>query len=42
VASQYADLFGYCQGQFSIRHLGIPIHYQRVINTEWKLVKERL
>jgi hypothetical protein len=28
VARQYADLFGYGQGQFPIWYLGIPIHYR--------------
>jgi hypothetical protein len=38
----YADLFGCGQGQFPMRYLGIPIHYQRLIIAEWKLVEERL
>ena len=40
--SLYADLFGCGQGQFPIKYLGIPIHYRRLTNTEWKLVEERL
>jgi hypothetical protein len=27
-AALYAELFDYGQGQFPIRYLGIPIHYQ--------------
>jgi hypothetical protein len=38
----YADLFGYGQGQFPMRYLGIPIHYRRLTLAEWKLVMERL
>jgi hypothetical protein len=41
-ASQYADLFGCGQGQFPIRYLGIPIHYQRLIVAEWKEVEKIL
>ena len=38
----YAELFGCAQGQFPINYLGIPIHYRRLTNAEWKLVEERL
>jgi hypothetical protein len=38
----YAELFGCGQGQFPIRYLGIPIHYQRLTIAEWKSVEERL
>jgi hypothetical protein len=38
----YADLFGCGQGQFPIKYLGIPIHYRRLTNAEWKMVEERL
>ena len=41
-ASVYAELFGCAQGQFPINYLGIPIHYRRLTNVEWKLVEERL
>ena len=39
---QYTDLFGCGQGQFPMRYLGIPIHYRRLTNAEWKEVEERL
>jgi hypothetical protein len=38
----YADLFGYGQGHFPMRYLGIPIQYRRLTIAEWKLVEERL
>jgi hypothetical protein len=38
----YAELFGYGQGQFPMRYLGILIYYQRLTLAEWKLVEERL
>ena len=41
-ASVYAELSGCAQGQFPITYLGIPIHYRRLTNAEWKLVEERL
>jgi hypothetical protein len=37
----YDELFGCEQGQFSIRYLGIPFHYRRLTNAEWKVVEER-
>jgi hypothetical protein len=40
--ADYANLFGCGQVQFPIRYLGIPIHYRRLTNAEWKMVEERL
>ena len=42
MADQYAELFGCEQGQFPNWYLGIPIHYCRLTNVEWKLVEDRL
>jgi hypothetical protein len=39
---QYTELFGCEQGQFPMTYLGVPIHYQRLTNVEWKVVEERL
>ena len=41
-AAQYADIFGCEQGQFPIMYLGIPIHYRKLTNAEWRHVEERL
>jgi hypothetical protein len=41
-AIAYVGLFGCGQGQFPMRYLGIPIHYKRLTNAEWKLVEGRL
>jgi hypothetical protein len=41
-AQLYAELFECNQGQFPIRYLGIPIHFRRLTNAEWKIVEERL
>jgi hypothetical protein len=38
----YAELFGCNEGEFLIRYLGIPIHFWRLTNAEWKIVVERL
>jgi hypothetical protein len=38
----YAELFGCNQGEFPIRYLGIPIHFRKLTNAEWKFVEERL
>jgi hypothetical protein len=37
----YAELFGCNEGEFTIRYLGIPIHFRRLTNAEWKIVEER-
>jgi hypothetical protein len=34
--------FSDAKDHLPIRYLGIPIHYQRLSNSEWKHVKERL
>jgi hypothetical protein len=39
--SQYIELFGCNQGAFPMRYLGIPIHYRRLSNADWKRVEER-
>jgi hypothetical protein len=41
-AQLYAELFRCNQGQFKIRYLGIPIHFRRLKNVEWKIVEEIL
>ena len=37
LSAEYAELFGCEHGQFPIRYLGIPIHYRRLTNAEWKI-----
>ena len=41
-AAQHAEIFGCGQGQFTIMYLGIPIHYRKLTNAEWRHVEERL
>jgi hypothetical protein len=38
----YAELFGSNQDEFPIRYVGIPIHFWRLTNAEWKIMEERL
>jgi hypothetical protein len=35
----YVEPFGFNQGQFPIRYLGIPFHFWRLTNAEWKIVE---
>lgn len=39
--NEYMELFGCSTGQFPFRYLGIPIHYRRLRNADWKEVVER-
>ena len=39
--SQYMELFGCNTGSFSIRYLGIPIHYRKLSNIDWLKIQER-
>ena len=38
---EYEQIFGYGQGMFPFRYLGIPMHYIRHQNSDWKGVDER-
>lgn len=38
---QYTQLFGCGVGSFPFRYLGIPIHYRKLMNKEWKGVEDR-
>uniref|UniRef100_J3MKF9 Uncharacterized protein n=1 Tax=Oryza brachyantha TaxID=4533 RepID=J3MKF9_ORYBR len=38
---QYTDLSGCTIGEFSIRYQGIPIHFRKLRNADWKRVEER-
>src|SRR5438105_9347258 len=37
----YMDLFGCKQGNLPIKYLGIPIHYKKLRNSDWKSIEER-
>jgi hypothetical protein len=40
VADQYAKMFGCRIGEFPLTYLGIPIHYMKLNNVDWKRVEE--
>jgi hypothetical protein len=37
----YTELFGCNLGDFPMQYLGIPIHYRKLSNADWKRVEER-
>jgi hypothetical protein len=41
VADQYAEMFGCVSGDFPLKYLGIPIHFRKLSNADWKRVEER-
>ena len=41
VQMEYEQIFGCSQGMFPFRYLGIPMHYRRLNNSDWKGVDER-
>jgi hypothetical protein len=41
-ADQYKSIFGCEAGFLPFKHLGIPIHYRRLLNKEWNPVEDRL
>jgi hypothetical protein len=41
VEDQYKNLFGCESGTFPFRYLGIPIHFRKLKNGEWKPVEDR-
>jgi hypothetical protein len=41
VVEQYTYLFGSQEGIFPLKYLGIPNHYRKLRNADWKRVEER-
>jgi hypothetical protein len=41
VEDQYREIFGCEAGTFPFRYLGIPIHFRKLKNGEWKPVEDR-
>jgi hypothetical protein len=39
--ADYINLFGCAAGEFPFRYLGIPIHFRKLKNGEWKPVEDR-
>jgi hypothetical protein len=39
---QYEELFGCKTGSYPFRYLGIPMHYRKLNNNDWKMIEERI
>ena len=39
---EYQNIFGCESGALPFKYLGIPIHYRRLLNKEWKSVEDRI
>jgi hypothetical protein len=39
---QYSAIFCCRGGSFPFKYLGIPMHYMKLSNKDWKLVEERI
>jgi hypothetical protein len=42
VQQEYSFPFGYHEGSFPFKYLGIPMHYRKLGNNDWKVIEERL
>jgi hypothetical protein len=40
--SQYKQLFGCKIGSFPFKYLGIPMHYRKLNNKDWKIIEEHI
>jgi hypothetical protein len=38
--SQYEEIFGCRKGSYPFKYLGIPMHYRRLKNKDWKMIEE--
>ncbi len=38
----YSDIFGCKLGTFPFKYLGIPMHFRKLSNKDWKLIEERI
>ena len=41
VEDQYRSIFGCEAGSYTFRYLGIPIHFKKLKNSEWKSIEDR-
>jgi hypothetical protein len=39
---EYSAVFGCQNGSFPFKYLGIPMHYRKLSNKDWKTVEERI
>jgi hypothetical protein len=40
--SQYEQLFGCKKGLLPFKYFGIPMHYRKLNNKDWKMIEERI
>ena len=40
--AEYSQLFGYEVGKFPFRYLGLPMHYRKLSNSDWKTIEQRI
>jgi hypothetical protein len=38
----YEQLFGCKNGTYPFIYLGIPMHYRKLYNSDWKMIEERI
>ena len=38
----YSQLFGCSIGKFPFRYLGLPMHFHKLYNKDWKIIEERI
>jgi hypothetical protein len=39
---QYSNIFGCKLGSFSVKYLGIPMHFRKLCNNDWKVIDQRI
>ena len=40
--AEYSQLSGYDVGKFPFRYLGLPMHYRKLSNSDWKTIEQRI
>ena len=39
---QYSNIFGCKLGAFPVKYLGIPMHFRKLSNKDWKVIEQRI
>jgi hypothetical protein len=39
---QYEQLFACKKDSYQFRYLGIPMHYRKLYNSDWKMIEKRI
>lgn len=40
--AEYSNIFGCQCGSYPFRYLGIPMHYKKISNSDWKITEQRI